>query len=306
VALTDLVVPPEQRGQRLDRFLTSFLGGHSRSQLQKLIADGLVTVDGRTAKANLALRDGDRVRVELPEAVASEVAGEELPLEILYQDEDLAVVNKPAGMVVHPGAGNRSGTLVHALLHRDPSIAWPGQPERAGIVHRLDRDTSGVILVAKNVAALESLSKQFRERSIRKTYLAVVHGRVREAGRIDQPIGRHPTERKKMSVAGRPPRAAVSDYRPLEQLGAFTLVEVRPLTGRTHQIRVHLSAAGYPIVGDKLYGGKMKSGISRQALHAAAIELEPPSGGGRIRIEAPLAPDIEALLDRVRSAAPGR
>src|SRR6185369_12384042 len=232
--------------------------------------DQRLRVDGSPVRASYRLRGGESVELSIPEhdPSATAVTGEAIDLDVLYEDEEMLAINKPAGMVVHPAAGNRSGTLVHALLYRDPSIAWPGQPERAGIVHRLDRDTSGVILVAKNVAALEALSRQFRERSIRKTYLALVHGAVADSGRIDLPIGRHPTERKRMSVIGRPARAAISEYRPLERLGAFTLVEVRPLTGRTHQIRVHLSAKGFPIVGDRLYGGKTKAGISRQALHA--------------------------------------
>ena len=173
-------------------------------------------------------------------------------------------------------------------------------------MHRLDRDTSGVILVARSVRALEALSKQFRDRTVKKTYVALVHGRLKEGGRVDLPIGRHPTERKRMSVTGKPARAAISDYRPVEALGDFTLVEVKPLTGRTHQIRVHLSALGFPIVGDKVYGGKRKPVFPRQALHAFAIEFDRPSGGGRLRLEAPLADDLAALVEKLRKVTKGQ
>ena len=306
VRVTTYEVPADAAGERLDAWLARESGAPTRSQIKAAADDARLRADGKPVRGSYKLRGGERVELATPETDPDSlrIVGEAIALDVLYEDEEMLAVNKAAGMVVHPGAGNRTGTLVHALLHRDPSIAWPGQPERAGIVHRLDRDTSGVILVAKNVAALESLSKQFRERSIRKTYVALVEG-LPTAGRIDLAIGRHPTERKKMSVAGRPARTAVSEVRPLERLGPYTLVEVRPLTGRTHQIRVHLSATGFPILGDRLYGGRMKAGITRQALHAAAIELDLPKGGGRLRIEAPLAPDIASLVEKLQAAAGG-
>jgi 23S rRNA pseudouridine1911/1915/1917 synthase len=307
VRRTAWTVPPESAGKRLDAWLATQPEAPTRSQLKAAADEDRILVAGKPARGSLRLRGGEAV--ELVEVVGARKAGplegEAIDLDVLYEDAQLIAINKPAGMVVHPGAGSRSGTLVHALLHREPAAAWPGDPERAGIVHRLDRDTSGVILVAKTVRAHEALSRQFRDRTIHKTYLAVVHGVVREGGRIDLPIGRHPTERKRMSTIGRPARKAVSDYRPLEALGRFTLVEVRPKTGRTHQIRVHLSARGMPIVGDKVYGGKKQGGLARQALHAAAIEFEHPDGTRRLEVVAPLAPDIEALLEALRRASKG-
>jgi 23S rRNA pseudouridine1911/1915/1917 synthase len=299
---TSFAVPADAAGERLDRWLAGQSGAPTRSQIKSAAADSRLRIADVSVRVSHRLRGGEIVELLEPEhdPSAAAIFGEDIPLDVLVDDELFLAINKPAGLVVHPGAGNRTGTLVHALLHRDPSIAWPGQPERAGIVHRLDRETSGVILVAKSVRALEALSSQFRSRTVRKTYIALVHGTVREGGRIDRPIGRHPTERKRMSVGGHPPRSAISDYRPVEAFKDFTLLEVRPLTGRTHQIRVHLSAAGFPIAGDKLYGGRSVPGLSRHALHASAIELDHPGTGERLRIEAPLAPDIAALLDRLR------
>ena len=296
---------PGSAGERLDAWLSRQAGAPTRSQIKAAADDDRIEVGGKPVRASYRLRGDEAVDLleHEPDPAAAVLVGEAIALEILHEDESLLAIDKPAGMVVHPAAGNRSGTLVHALLHRDPSIAWPGQPDRAGIVHRLDRDTSGVILVAKTVRAHEALSRQFRDRSIRKTYLALVHGVALQGGRIDLPIGRHPTERKRMSVTGRPARAAVSEYTPLERLGPFTLLEVRPQTGRTHQIRVHLAASGLPVVGDRVYGGRNRSPFARQALHASAIEFEHPDGGRRLRIESPLAPDIADLLVALRRSA---
>lgn len=301
---TAFAVPSEHAGQRLDTWLAGRDGAPTRSQIKSAADEKRLLVDGKAARGSFRLRGGESVELLESEREPGEglLLGEAIPLVVLYEDECLLAVDKPAGLVVHPGAGHRSGTLVHALLHREPTLAWPGQAERGGIVHRLDRDTSGVLLVAKTVRAHEALSRQFRDRSIRKTYLALVHARVVEPGRIDLPIGRHPTERKRMSVQGRPARPAVSEYRPLEAFDAFTLLEVSPQTGRTHQIRVHLAARGMPIVGDQVYGGRRTSSLGRQALHAAAIEFEHPEGGRRIRVESPLAPDIEEVLEVLRGA----
>ncbi len=293
---------PESAGERLDAWLSRQPGAPTRSQIKGAADDDRLQVSGKPVRASYRLRGGETVDLLEHEADpdAAALCGEDIPLDVLHEDASFLAINKAAGMVVHPGAGNRTGTLVHALLHRDPALAWPGQPERAGIVHRLDRDTSGVILVAKTVRAHEAISRQFRDRSIQKTYLALVHGDVKKAGTIDLPIGRHPTERKRMSVSGKPARAATSDYEPLERFGAFTLVEVRPRTGRTHQIRVHLSAKGWPIVGDRVYGARARTSFPRQALHAAAIELEHPVEKRRLRIEAPLAPDIHDFVEELR------
>ena len=304
--LLELTVLPEQQGQRLDRFLTAFLGGHSRSQLQKLIADGHVTVDGRTAKANLALRDGDRVRVELPAPEPSDVAGEALPLEVLYQDDDLAVVNKPTGMVVHPAAGHSSGTLVNALLHHLSGLSGIGGELRPGIVHRLDRGTSGVMVVAKHDSAHQELSRQFHDREVEKEYIALVWGVVQAGRRIDAAIGRDPGDRQKMSARAKHAREAVTRITRAMHLPGLTLCQVAIHTGRTHQIRVHLSAIGHPVVGDSVYGGvhrrvpgdiRAVQRLDRPFLHAARLAFTHPRDGRRMEFTAPLPDDLQDVLD---------
>jgi len=306
VTPTDFVVPPEQGGQRLDRFLTSFLGSHSRSQLQKLIADGLVTVAGRTAKANLTLKDGDRVRIELPVPVASAVEGEALPLEILFQDDDVAVVNKPAGMVVHPAAGHSSGTLVNALLHHLSGLSGIGGELRPGIVHRLDRGTSGVMVVAKHDRAHQELSRQFHDREVEKEYIALVWGVVQAGRRIDAAIGRDPSDRQKMSSRAKYAREAVTRITRAMHLPGLTLCQVAIHTGRTHQIRVHLSAIGHPVVGDSVYGGvhrrvpgdiRAVQRLERPFLHAARLAFTHPRDGRRMEFTAPLPDDLQDVLD---------
>ena len=310
VTATDLVVPPEQRGQRLDRFLTAFLGSHSRSQLQKLIADGCVTVAGRTARANLQLRDGDVVRVQLPEASPATVAGEALPVEILYQDEDLAVVNKPAGMVVHPAAGHSSGTLVNALLHHLEGLSGIGGEMRPGIVHRLDRGTSGVMVVAKNDAAHQELARQFHDREVEKEYIALVWGVVQAGRRIDAAIGRDPSDRQKMSSRAKHAREAVTRITRALHLPGLTLCQVAIHTGRTHQIRVHLSAIGHPVVGDSVYGGVRRRvagdiravlRLERPFLHAARLAFTHPRDGRPLEFTAPLPDDLQDVLDALPS-----
>ena len=308
----DFVVPPEQRGQRLDRFLTAFLGSHSRSQLQKLIADGCVTVAGRTAKANLQLRDGDLVRVQLPDAAPSSVGSEALPVDILYQDEDLAVVNKPAGMVVHPAAGHSSGTLVNALLHHLPDLSGIGGEMRPGIVHRLDRGTSGVMVVAKNDAAHQELARQFHDREVEKEYIALVWGVVQAGRRIDAAIGRDPSDRQKMSSRSKYARDAVTRITRALRLPGLTLCQVAIHTGRTHQIRVHLSAIGHPVVGDSVYGGVRRRvagdiravlRLERPFLHAARLAFTHPRDGRRLQFTAPLPDDLQDVLDALPSLA---
>jgi 23S rRNA pseudouridine1911/1915/1917 synthase len=307
---TDLVVSAEYKGQRLDRFLTSFFGGRSRSQLQKLITDGLVTVAGRTARANLSLRDGDRVRVSLPEAAPSAVASEAVPLEILYQDDDLAVVNKPAGMVVHPAAGHSSGTLVNALLHHLSGLSGIGGEVRPGIVHRLDRGTSGVMVVAKNDAAHQELSRQFHDREVEKEYIALVWGVVQAGRRIDAAIGRDPGDRQKMSAKAKHARQAVTRITRALHLPGVTLCQVAIHTGRTHQIRVHLSAIGHPVVGDSVYGGVRRRvagdiravlRLERPFLHAARLAFTHPTDGRRLEFTAPLPDDLQDVLDALPS-----
>ena len=278
-------VPPDFGGERLDRFLVSVLEGHSRSQIQKLIGDGHVTIERREARANVAMRDGERVTVVLPEVLPARADAEALPLDILYQDEDLAVLNKPAGMVVHPGAGHSSGTLVNALLHHVRDLSGIGGEMRPGIVHRLDRGTSGVMVVAKNDAAHQELARQFQDREVEKEYIALVWGVVQAGRRIDAAIGRDPVNRQKMSARARHARVAVTRITRAHHLRGVTLCQVAIHTGRTHQIRVHLNAIGHPIVGDSLYGGVRRRvagdlravlGLDRPFLHAARLMFVHP------------------------------
>ena len=304
----EFLVSSDFNGQRLDRFLVSVLEGHSRSQIQKLIADGLVALDRREARANLAVREGDRVAVRLPNVAPSRMAAEALPLEILYQDADVAVLNKPAGMVVHPGAGHASGTLVNALLHHLPDLSGIGGEARPGIVHRLDRGTSGVMVIAKNDAAHEELSRQFRDREVEKEYVALVWGVVQAGRRIDSAIGRDPVNRQKMSARARHARSAVTRITRARHIPGVTLCQVAIHTGRTHQIRVHLSAIGHPIVGDSLYGGVRRRvpgdiravlHLDRPFLHAARLVFSHPRDARRMEFTAPLPDDLQRVLDEL-------
>ena len=308
VSTVTFVVPEDTEPQRLDRFLVSVLPEHSRSQIQKLIEDGHVTLVGRTAKANLLVRPGDQMSVVIPAAAPTDARPEDLPLEVLYQDADVAVLNKPAGMVVHPGAGHASGTLVNALLHHISDLSGIGGEIRPGIVHRLDRGTSGVMVVAKNDAAHQSLSQQFQERAVEKEYIALVWGEVQAGRRIDAPIGRDPVHRQKMSNRSRRARQAVTRITRAVHLPGLTLCQVAIQTGRTHQIRVHLSAIGHPIVGDSLYGGlhrrvpgdiRAVQRLERPFLHAARLAFNHPRDGRRVEFSAPLPPDLLEVLDGI-------
>ena len=299
-------MPEDEEGQRLDKFLVSVLEGQSRSQVQKLIEDGHVLLDRKAPKANLAMRGGDRIVVELPEPVAATVQAEELPLEILFQDSDLAVLNKPAGMVVHPGAGHASGTMVNALLHHVSDLSGVGGELRPGIVHRLDRGTSGVMVIAKNDAAHQELARQFHDREVEKEYIALVWGVVQAGRRIDAAIGRDANNRQKMSAKARRARHAVTRITRALHLPGVTLCHVAIHTGRTHQIRVHLSAIGHPIVGDSLYGGlrrrvpadiKAVQHLQRPFLHAHRLVFTHPHDGRRMEFSTPLPADLQAVLD---------
>ena len=258
------------------------------------------------AKANLVMREGDTVAVEIPAPVETAMRGEELPLEILYQDEDLAVLNKPAGMVVHPGAGHASGTLVNALLHHLDDLSGIGGELRPGIVHRLDRGTSGVMVVAKHDAAHQELARQFEEREVEKEYIALVWGTVTAGRRIDAAIGRDPNNRQKMTAKAKHARSAVTRITRARPLPGLTLCQVAIHTGRTHQIRVHLSAIGHPIVGDATYGGvhrrvpgdiRAVQRLDRPFLHAARLAFTHPRDGRRMEFTAPLPDDLLDVLD---------
>ena len=306
-------VPDDSDGLRLDRFLVSMLAERSRSQIQRLIKDGFVRVGGRAAKVNQAVKTGQAIAVDIPEPSEPSPQPEALPLPILYQDPDLIVVDKPAGMVVHPAAGHDSGTLVNALLHHVDDLSGIGGVKRPGIVHRLDRGTSGVMVVAKHDAAHEELARQFHDREVEKDYLALVWGEVMAGRRIDAPIGRDPGNRKKMSAASarvRRSREAVTRIVRAEHFGrTLTLAQVAIHTGRTHQIRVHLSAIGHPIVGDALYGGVHRrvpgdlrpvTHLDRPFLHAARLAFTHPGDGRRMEFSSELPADLQHVLDGLR------
>jgi 23S rRNA pseudouridine1911/1915/1917 synthase len=302
------VVPPENAGERLDRFLASQLPELSRTRLQSLIEEGRIQVDGMPARRSDHIAQGQTLIVDIPAPAPAGVEAEEIPLDILYQDEDLAVVNKPAGMIVHPGAGADTGTLVAALLHRFGGIhglSNVGGPLRPGIVHRLDKETSGVLIVALNDAAHRKLVEEFRERQIGKIYIALLHGKVKgEAGTIDLPVARDLHRRSRMTARRREGREARTDWRVRLRLGAFTLVEANLHTGRTHQIRVHFSALGSPVVGDTVYGaprvelvaGASLPPLNRNFLHAARVAFDHPRTGKRIEIRAPLPATLVSYL----------
>ena len=302
-------------GSRLDVFLTSVLSGQSRSQIQRLIKDGSVRVGGREAKANQPVKIGQEIAVDVPAPVDPAPRPEALPLEIVYQDRDLIVVDKPAGMVVHPAAGHDTGTLVNALLHYVDDLSGIGGEKRPGIVHRLDRGTSGLMVIAKHDAAHEELSRQFHDREVEKEYVALVWGEVMAGRRIDAPIGRDAGNRKKMSSAParvRRSREAVTRIVRAEHFGrVLTLANVAIHTGRTHQIRVHLSAIGHPIIGDPLYGGvhrrvpgdiRAVRHLNRPFLHAARLAFTHPADHRRMEFTSELPDDLQQVLDEVREA----
>jgi 23S rRNA pseudouridine1911/1915/1917 synthase len=284
-------------GQRLDSYLHARLPEYSRSRLQDWIEAGLVRVDGARQKRSYQLRGSEKIQIEPAEPPPLLRANPEaLPLEILYEDQAVIAIDKPAGMVVHAGAGVHSGTLVNALLHRFQHLSGLGGELRPGIVHRLDRFTSGVILVARTDAAHRDLASQFAGRRVEKIYLALVHGQVKlDRGRIETPIARHPTQRTRMTSRLQRGRAALTEYRVLRRFEKFTLLEVRIGTGRTHQIRVHLSSLHHPVVGDKLYGAPA-SDLGRFFLHAQRITFTSPSTGERVTVTAPIPGELERYL----------
>ncbi len=289
-------------GERLDRALALAWPEFSRSQWQQMIRDGRVMVGGAPARASLRLEGGEQVIASLPEVAETELVAEDIPLDILYEDADLLAVNKPAGMVVHPAPGHSAGTLVNAVLGYCPDLEGVGGERRPGIVHRLDRDTSGVIVVAKNDRALRRLQEQFKRRSVQKRYLALVDGLIQPPQAvIDAPVGRDPRYRQKMAVI--PPgssarsRRAQTFYRLERAYHQHSLVRAEPRTGRTHQIRVHLAFAGYPIVGDTIYGRRKPTlPLERHFLHAASLTFRRPSDDAEITVEAPLPEELAALL----------
>ena len=300
---TSLPAASEDRGVRLDSFLACRVPELTRSAAARLIETGRVTVAGRTAAKSCRLEGGELVEAELPDPEPTQALPQDIPLDVVYEDEDVIVVNKPAGLVVHPAPGHPDGTLVNALLHHcGSSLSGIGGELRPGIVHRIDRDTSGLIIAAKNDAAHQALSAQLQDHTLARTYEAVVVGNLREdRGTVDAPIGRHHTDRKKMAVTDRGGRAAVTHWEVLERFQGFTHVRCRLETGRTHQIRVHMAHLGHPICGDTVYGArKPVPGLTGQCLHAVGLRFIHPRTGEAVELSCPLSDAFTALLEKLR------
>jgi 23S rRNA pseudouridine1911/1915/1917 synthase len=308
----EAIVPLEAAGQRLDQVLAALFPDFSRTRLQQWIRAGQVTVNGRSLRPRDKVWDGERIVVTATVEAETPSRGEAIPLDIVYEDHSIIVLNKPPGLVVHPGAGNREGTLVNALLHYAPELA---NVPRAGIVHRLDKDTSGLLAVARTLPAHKSLVAQLQARTVRREYSAIVVGVMTAGGSIEAPIGRHPVERTRMTVVSGG-RTAVSHYRVLERFRHHSYIKVKLETGRTHQIRVHMAYLHHPLVGDPVYGGRLRlfSGCSsalqetlrrfkRQALHAGTLGLVHPDSGEAMHWEAPLPADMQQLLEALRDDA---
>jgi 23S rRNA pseudouridine1911/1915/1917 synthase len=298
-------------GRRLDLFVAERIPALSRTRIQELVREGNVRVDGRIAKASYRIAAGEAIEVEVLPRPALVAEPEDLPIELLLVDDDFVIVNKPAGMVVHAGAGHARGTLVNALLHRLGKLSGAGGALRPGIVHRLDKETSGAMVVARNDAAHENIAGQFRSRNVRKVYLALVHGKMpRDSGTITLPISRDPHRRTRMTARGRTGRPAQTDWRVIERLDRCTLVEAVLHTGRTHQIRAHFAALGHPVVGDTLYGApsNLRAGprtlplLERNFLHAARIGFSHPSSGAWVEVRAPLPKDLRVYFKQFASS----
>ncbi|MFL6515527.1 MAG: RluA family pseudouridine synthase [Chthoniobacterales bacterium] len=299
----DVVVPKQASGTRLDRFLADHLAQFSRSRLQQLIRSGAVTLNAKSVRPRDVVRTGDAIRIVEPATEPSNLRSENIPLEVLFEDDDLIVLNKPAGLVVHPGAGHQEHTLVNALLGHCRSLSAIGGEERPGIVHRLDKDTSGCMVVAKNDETHRALSTQFADRTVKKVYLALVAGKLRKnVGSIDANIGRHPVHRQRMSVNRIRGRAARTDYNVLASANGISLVECQLHSGRTHQIRVHLHHIGHPVVGDKLYGRKTATAFDRQMLHAWKLGFQHPKTGQWKEFQAPVPQDFRAAIPDIKLA----
>jgi 23S rRNA pseudouridine1911/1915/1917 synthase len=288
---------PGDGAKRLDHFLQEKLAGHSRARLQAWIKEGRALVDGRAVKSSHLLKPGERVEFSPGELPPLRAEPEDLPVRILYEDEAVVAIDKPAGLVVHAGAGAHTGTLVNRLVHHFQSLSGVGGELRPGIVHRLDKETSGVLLVARTDAAHRALAEQFAGRTVEKVYLALVQGRIRsDSGRITKPIARDPIHRTRMTARLSTGRSALTEYRVLKRFEKYTYLEVRIGTGRTHQIRAHLASEGHPVAGDRLYGAAPGP---RMFLHAWRISFHPPRSGERVSVEAPLPPDLANWLKAI-------
>ena len=302
----EFIVEAEAAGQRIDRFLSGEDTGLSRSALQGLVAEGHVLCNGRSIAKSLKLKAGDTILLEIPDAKPIEAVPQDIPLDIVYEDDHLLVVNKPKGMVVHPAAGHYTGTLVNALMyHCKDQLSGINGVMRPGIVHRIDMNTTGVLVVCKNDFAHNSLAEQLKVHSITRVYYAIVFGNLREdEGTVHAPIGRHPTDRKKMSIHSKQGRDAITHYRVLERFGAYTFIECRLETGRTHQIRVHMASIGHPLLGDEVYGpARQPFSLEGQTLHAGVLGFIHPRTGEYVEFSAPLPAYFEELLEKLRKKA---
>ena len=297
----------EHSGIRIDRFLSEQLPEHSRSYIQKLIKDGQVSIEGKAVKSNYKITGSEEIALLIPDQVIPDILPEDIPLDILYEDQDLIVINKPKGMVVHPAAGHYSGTLVNALMyHCKDDLSGINGVMRPGIVHRIDRNKTGSLLVCKNDFAHNAIAEQLKVHSITRRYRAIVHGNLKDdQGTVDAPIGRHPIDRKKMAIEPRNGRDAITHYRVLERFGNYTYIECQLETGRTHQIRVHMSSIHHPIVGDDVYGPAKCpfSGLQGQTLHAQVLGFIHPRTGKYMEFSAPLPEYFENLLTKLRSTS---
>ena len=292
----------EKGGERIDKYLSEQLEDMTRSHIQKLIKENMVRVNGMAVKSNFKLSASDQIEVEIPELKEPDILPENIPLDILYEDQDILVVNKPKGMVVHPAPGHYTGTLVNAIMyHCKDNLSGINGVMRPGIVHRIDMDTTGSLLICKNDRAHQALAEQLKEHSITRKYHAIVHGRLKEdEGTIDKPIGRHPIDRKKMSVHCTNGREAITHYRVLKRFQQFTYIECQLETGRTHQIRVHMSSIGHPILGDQIYGpAKCPYKLQGQTLHAKVLGITHPITGEYMEFDAPLPDYFQGLLEKM-------
>lgn len=299
----DYTVEKNESGTRIDRYLAEKDSGFSRSFIQKLLKDGQVTVGGKSAKSNYKVREDDSIHLEVPDSSEPDIVPEDIPLDILYEDEDVLIVNKPKGMVVHPAAGHYQGTLVNAVMaHCGDSLSGINGVMRPGIVHRIDKDTTGALLVCKNDTAHRDLAEQLKCHSICRRYRAVVQGNLKDdEGTIEGPIGRHPTDRKKMAINHKNGKDAVTHYKVLERFGQATYVECRLETGRTHQIRVHMASIGHPLLGDTVYGSSRNPyHLEGQALHAMILGFVHPRTGEYMEFTAPLPEYFVKLLSKLR------
>lgn len=294
-------VAARENGIRLDKYVSEHCTGLSRTRVQKLIADGFIRVNGAVTRSGYRVDTGDELSINIPPPESSSLEAEEIPLDIIYEDKDIIVVDKPAGLAVHPSPGHASHTLVNALLSHFSELPETGGGERPGIIHRLDKDTSGVMVAAKNQSAQQNIMDQFRDRTVVKRYTVLVKGRLKPSeGIIEAPVGRDPNRRQQMAVVPESRgREATTEYTVIEYIGNYTLLEVRPVSGRTHQIRVHLQAIGYPVAGDSVYGVKAPP-LARQFVHASVLGFILPSTGKYTEFHSPLPADLRQALERIR------